>query len=88
MSASRDRKEAAKRLGLSLRSKYRALVEANGNEEVTNAAIVLGGEFNSNVEYIIWCLLEYGGVQQLPFERPKPLKQDGLPSMPSILSND
>lgn len=84
MSASRDRKEAAKRLGFALAAKYRAMIEANGEEEIQKAAIDLGGCFNDNIEFIMWVLKEYGGVEQMPFARQaKPL--NGLPRTPDVL---
>lgn len=63
----RDRKEAAKRLGIALQADYRRMLEAIGQEEITKAAMLLGENFNNNIEFICWCLKEYGGVEQLPF---------------------
>lgn len=57
------RKEASKRLGLALMRDYRALVEANGQDEIQNAAIALGNTFNQNVEFIINVLKAYGGME-------------------------
>lgn len=57
------RKEAAKRLGLKLQKDYRGLVEAVGSDEVSTAAIVLGDTFNSNIEFIINVLKDYGGME-------------------------
>jgi hypothetical protein len=62
MSAARQRREKSKRLGLQLQSDYRALVEAKGTDEVQTAAIVLGGTFNANIEFIINVLRDYGGL--------------------------
>lgn len=78
MSASRDRKEAARNLGIALTVDYRRMLEATGQEEITAAAIVLGQHFNDNIEFICWVLKEYGGVDQMPFQRqPKvPTGQD------------
>lgn len=76
MIASRDRKEAAKRLGIALGADYRRLLEATGDEEISAAAVKLGQTFNDNVSFICWVLREYGGMQQMPFERarkPAPL---------------
>lgn len=70
MTASRDRKEAAKRLGIALAADFRRMVEASGEEEIGAAAMVLGQNFNTNIEFIIWVLKEYGGVDQMPFPRP------------------
>lgn len=81
MSASRDRKEASKRLGLELHKRYRELVEASSENEISQAAVVLGATFNQNIEFVIWILKEYGGLQQLPFERPN----KALPKTPSTL---
>lgn len=68
MTAARDRKQAARILGIALQVQYRALLEAVGNDAVQDAAIKLGGTFNANIEAIIWFLKEYGGVQQMPLE--------------------
>lgn len=57
------RKTASARLGLALQRDYRALVEANGQEEVTAAAITLGDTFNTNIEFIINVLKHYGGME-------------------------
>lgn len=80
MSAARARKEAARRLGIDLQTKYRALVEASGNDEIQAAAIILGDAFNSNIEFIINVLKHYGGLD-VRFEpltrRPKILVPTG-----------
>ncbi len=91
MSASRDRKEAAKRLGIALQAQYRAMLEAVTEDEIQTAAVVLGGNFNANIEFIIWCLKEYGGIQQMPFERlsgpvKRPLAPNNLPETPAIFN--
>lgn len=84
MTASRDRKEAAKRLGFALAAKYRAMIEADGVEAINAAAIDLGACFNDNIEFIMWVLKEYGGVSQMPFARQaKPL--NGVPRTPPVL---
>ena len=69
MSASRDRKEASKRLGIMLGAQYKRMLEATGEEEITKAAVDLGQTFNTNIEYICWVLKEFGGVKQFPFVR-------------------
>lgn len=61
--SNKARKEASKRLGLALHSNYRALIEASGDDEVQAAAIVLGGTFNTNIEFIINVLKHYGGME-------------------------
>jgi hypothetical protein len=76
VSVARARKEAARRLGIDLQNKYRALVEASGQEEIEAAAIILGDAFNSNIEFIINVLKDWGGLD-VRFEpmtsRPKVL---------------
>lgn len=63
MSVSRDRKEAAKRLGLELKKRYNALVTSgNDPEEINLRAIELGALWNENVEFIIWALCTFGGL--------------------------
>lgn len=67
MSASRNRKEAAKRLGTTLTVQHRNLLEADGESDISEAAVILGRTFNDNIEFICWVLKEYGGVSQMPF---------------------
>lgn len=89
MTAARDRKEAAKRLGIALAADFRRMVEANGPEEINQAAMTLGTNFNTNIEFIIWVLKEYGGVSQMPFARPTPpVNGHGqtLPRTPALLT--
>jgi hypothetical protein len=63
MSAARQRREKSKRLALDLQTKYRALVEAKGQDGIQDAAIVLGDCFNQNIEFIINVLRDYGGLE-------------------------
>jgi hypothetical protein len=73
MTASRDRKEAAKILGITMQAQLRTLLEAVGNDAIQAAAIQLGDTFNRNSEFICWVLKEYGGMEQMPFPRaPSP----------------
>ena len=74
MSATRDRKQAAKILGITMQAQLRALLEAQGEEAIQMAAIQLGDTFNRNAEFICWVLKEYGGVEQMPFARQTSLK--------------
>ena len=76
------RREASKRLGIELQLRYDALVNAQGEEEITNASIVLGALFNENIEQICWFLKAYGGMKMMPLER-----RDDLPKTPGILLN-
>ena len=69
MSATRDRKEAARKLGVVLGAQYRQMQDASGPDAITEAAVKLGQTFNDNIEFIVWCLKEYGGMQQMPISR-------------------
>ena len=73
MSATRDRKQAAKILGITMQAQLRALLEAQGEEAIQMAAIQLGDTFNRNAEFICGVLKEYG-VEQMPFARQTSLK--------------
>lgn len=92
MTAARDRKEAAKRLGITLQMNYRDMLQAEGNDEIQTAAVLLGGTFNANIEFIIWVLKEFGGVVQMPIERQRAASvrpiaaNDVLPVMPALLA--
>lgn len=79
MSPARARREASKRLALALQAKYRALVEATGQEAVQLAAIELGDLFNTNIEFVINVLRDYGGLEA-KFE---PLTREGAPPAPA-----
>lgn len=88
---SRDRKAAAKSIGFDLQAKYRAMLTATTKDEIENAAIDLGATFNTQIEFIIWTLKEYGGVVQLPFEpgglsRLAPPPQTALPQTPVLFA--
>lgn len=67
MSAARKRKEAAARLGLEFHKRYERLALAVGEDEISMRAVELGETFNTNLEFVIWVLKEYGGIQQVPF---------------------
>lgn len=85
MTASRNRKDAAKHLGIALAADYRRMIEASGEEAISQAAMTLGTNFNTNIEFIIWVLREYGGVDQMPFPpRHKPM--NGLPRLPAAIT--
>lgn len=85
MSALRNRKEAAKRLGLELQQRYQNLVEANPHDadEINTAAILLGALFNENIDFVINVLKDYGGLSVV-FDRRKETKEP-LPKTPGIL---
>lgn len=67
--AGRARKVASRNLGIALQVAYRKMIEAEGNDAIQFAAIELGQVFNTNIEFVIWVLKEYGGVNQMPAER-------------------
>jgi|SRR6185369_2534307 len=84
--AGRARKVASKNLGIALQAAYRRMIEANGNDEIQVAAIELGQLFNTNIEFVIWVLKAYGGVQQMPAERnfaprPMPVASNDRPAL-------
>lgn len=86
---SKVHREASKRLALALQARYRALVEASGEAEIQVAAIALGDLFNTNIEFIINALRDYGGLEAKfePMTRAgPPLPRQELPKMPALLS--
>lgn len=87
MTAARDRKEAAKRLGLEMGKRHENLVLAAGTEEIHQRAVELGGLFNDNVAFICWVLKEYGGLKQLPFQPERKPAPRPLPKLPPELLN-
>lgn len=89
------RREASKRLGIALDQRYGELVNASGEVQVSQAAVMLGALFNENIEQIIYFLKAYGGVKQLPLEKrvvkkalPKPAFLDETPAsrLPEFLT--
>lgn len=93
MSASRDRKQAARILGITMQTQLRELMQASGQEAIEFAAIRLGDTFNRNSEFIVWVLKEYGGVEQMPIARaPAPhgnvVSINGdVPTLPEFLTD-
>jgi hypothetical protein len=90
MTASRDRKEAAKILGITMQAQLLALHQAVGMEAIQTAAIQLGDTFNRNSEFICWVLKEYGGMEQMPFPRapaPRGISGVEVPTGPFKLVN-
>jgi len=70
MSASTDRKQAAKILGVTMQAQLKALQEAQGSKDIQIAAIQLGDTFNQNIEFVIGILKDYGGMH-IRFEKVK-----------------
>lgn len=84
MSVMRARKAASARLGLELEKRLNELRDARGEDEINNAAIILGGVFNDNIEFAIFVLKKFGGLDVLPPAAPKRPKHDPTPSMPAL----
>jgi len=87
----RARREASKNLGIAMQYRLKNLKDAQGDEAIAAASIELGVLFNDNVEFIVWVLKEYGGVEQMPFQpgtqRPaNEIVDEELPTTPSILT--
>lgn len=87
MNQARARKAKAKQIALQLHANYRGLVEASGQENIEFAAIRLGDTFNTNVEFIINVLRDYGGLDA-KFEPMTTAEKPALPSTPAILLQD
>lgn len=90
MSVSRARKQAAAKLGGEIQMRYQRLVTAVGQDEIAIAATDLGMIFNDNVEFIIWALKTYGGLNPKPPERvkrPAPVPPPAANDLP-VLSAD
>lgn len=90
MSVGRNRKEAAKRLGIEFQKRYERLAFANGADEVTVAAVDLGQLFNDNAEFVIWALKKLGGLnppnpEEIKKIRP-PTPANDLPTLPPALT--
>lgn len=83
MSSARKRKMAAARLGIEFGKRYEALALANGQNEVAKAAVDLGQLFNDNIEFTVWVLKAFGGLNPL---LPEPIKTTtALPTTPGML---
>lgn len=85
MSASRDRKERAKRLGLDMNQRYQELQLASGPEETTAAATNLAIVMNENADFVIWVLKTFGGLNPPP---PEAQPEGSLPRLSSALTGD
>ena len=62
MSPARQRREISKRLGLKLAKCHEALAEAQTEEDIQAAALVLGATFNEHIDFICAVLKDYGGL--------------------------
>lgn len=81
MSNARNRRAAAARLGLEFQKRHRALALAGDADEVTVAAVDLGQLFNDNIDFVVWVMKEFGGIDQPAFQPTRP----ALPKTPSTL---
>lgn len=72
MSIARKRKAAAARLGIEFQRRYERLALAVGEDEISLRAVELGEIFNTNIEFVIWVLKEYGGLNP---KRPEPIRK-------------
>lgn len=88
MSARKARKEASKRLALEMKKRYNRLVTAgNDPDEITVAAVDLGEIFNQNIEFILWVLGTFGGLE---IPAPEPVLKSGRatvtkdPNLPDV----
>src|SRR5438309_6044377 len=73
----RARRDAAKVLGVALQTRYRKLLEANGDDEIVVATGDLATCMYKNVEFVIWALKSLGGMN------PPPPEQFRTPSAPA-----
>lgn len=71
MSVNRHRKDAARIVALEMQKRYDALVAAQDEDEIREAALNLGMLFNDNIEIMIWALRKAGGLNALPSDLPK-----------------
>lgn len=71
MSRPQDRKEASKRLGIALQVKNRAMMLATGQEEIVKTSSDLAQHMIENIDFIVWVLKEFGGIDQMPIEPKK-----------------
>lgn len=79
----RARKQACRVLGIELQNRYRALVEAQGDDEIAAKAVELGKLFNDNIEFVIWALKKQGGLEP---PNPEPIRT--RPRLPAAPAND
>jgi hypothetical protein len=82
MSVARVRKEASARLGLEMKKRYRACVEAQADRDedaMVKATVDLSQLFSDNIEFVIWALLMQGGLNP-----PSPELTTKLPRKPDV----
>lgn len=64
----RSRRNAAKTLGIALQTRYRKLLEADGDDAIVVATADLAQCMYENVEFVIWALKVQGGMSPPPPE--------------------
>lgn len=94
MSPARQRKAAAKMLGIAIHQRYENLVNATGEDAITIATVDMAQVMYDNAEFIIWALKTLGGlnpplpdrINPIPLNRPKPPEPaNDLPVLPAAL---
>lgn len=79
----RARREAAKRLGIALQTRYRKLLSATGEDETVIATADLAQCMYENIEFVIWSLKSIGGMHPPP---PEELRT--ITTRPPMPAND
>lgn len=97
MSTARKRKAAAKMLGIAIHQRYENLVNATGENEITVATVDMATTMYDNVEFIVWVLKTFGGLNPPPPETVKPINvsrpappapANDLPILPPVLTGN
>jgi hypothetical protein len=74
----RPRRDASKVLAVALQTRYRRLLEANGEDETVIATADLAQTMYENIEFVIWALKHVGGMHPPPPEELRKI----TPAMP------
>lgn len=86
MSVGRNRKEDAKRLGIALQVKNRAMMLATGQEEIVKTSSDLAQHMIENIDFVIAVLKDYGGMD-VRFERLKNAPARCLSTASSVVTS-
>lgn len=76
----RSRRDASKVLAVALQSRYRRLLEANGEDEIIVATGDLAQCMYENVEFVIWALKAQGGMHPPPPEQLRRITPTKVPA--------
>lgn len=57
------KRDMSRRLGVELARLHKDLAEAQGEDNIQTAAILLGAKFNEHIEFICVVLKEFGGLK-------------------------